>query len=166
MKLGDLKEGQMARVRRTNSVGTGSYLFYRKRGGLFYNELTHSQHVYPRQEDGGYDVECELVQPRVITENTQYACVSRWEETIQTRYFVIIDCEGYRHQIEMREWKLKVPFAFRTIDKRCPWGTAVFTSSSGKFAKLLVTASTFMFRIDCDGNVTCEVDGQSVPSGQ
>lgn len=151
MRIIDLQDGQL---------GYGEGRFFFRTGDSFRDEFR--QRIYPKS----YSSPCELAKRRVVTENTAYHCRVKWRGC-PTYPVIFADTDGYRHRIEMQNYRLQVCFAFKTKDDRSPSGTAVFTSSSGRFAKMLLESNCFSFHIDEAGNVTCRInDHIVVASGQ
>ena len=151
MRIGDMRDGD---------VVCAEDRFFFHRGGQLQNEF--GVLIYPQD----WDSEGQLVMPRVIRAATDYSCISRWAE-LPRRRLLFKDGDNYRYAVELRDWRLEIPFQFRTTDDRAPWGNACFRSSSGRVAKLLVTAAVFSFDIDRAGAVTCLLNQQCrVTSGQ
>jgi hypothetical protein len=152
MRICDLQDGQL---------GYGEGRFYFCTGHASYQD-EFRQRIYPKS----YFSPCKLAERRVVAENTAYRCRTKWLEC-PTYPVIFTDADGYRHRIEMQNYRLQVWFAFKTTDARSPSGTAVFTSSSGRFAKMLLESDWFSFHIDEAGNVTCRINGRIVvASGQ
>lgn len=151
MRLHDLTDGDVAYCRGR---------FYFQRCGQLTNEF--GTLTYP--ED--WDAPCVLTQRRSVQANTTYRCVSRWQEHPHL-LVVFQDTDGYRHRVQLRDWKLELPFQFTTRDPRSPIGVTRFTASSGRFARRWVQAGSFQLQIDEAGLVTCLLDESTlVTSGQ
>ena len=151
MRLHDLSDGQVAYCQ-------GRFFF--QRGGQLTNEF--GVLTYPKD----WDAPCVLTQPRRVRACVDYRCTSRWQEHPHLP-IVFQDADGYRYRVRLHDWKLELAFEFETRDPRSPIGVTRFTASSGRFAKALVTASSFRLQIDEAGLISCLLDDHKlVLSGQ
>ncbi len=133
---GDLIRTQSGQFLKTMSYG-------------FHNDL--GVYAYPKD----YDEECELVNKNqwALWEHEFFQLVrpsSLRRHVLPHDVLLFRTDRGFRFRVRLNNYKMVIPFSFRSTDSRVPVAHAVFESSSGKVPQMIVDDASLVLCVTYD----------------